>query len=42
MSKLKIKFTLPVFPVLSRLKFRFDGMGSSVTELPKHLRNRRS
>ena len=28
--------------LLSRLKFRFDGKENFVTELPKHLRNRRS
>ena len=28
--------------LLSRLKFRFDGKENSVTELSKHLRNRRS
>ena len=28
--------------LLSRLKFRFAGKENSVTELPKHLRNRQS
>ena len=28
--------------LLSRLKFKFDGKENSATELPKHLRNRRS
>ena len=40
-SKLKIKFTVPVFYIL-RLKFRFDGKENSVTELPKHLQNKQS
>ena len=39
MSKLKIY--APCI-LLSRLKFRFDGKENSVTELTKHLRNRKS
>ena len=39
--KAKDKIYAPCI-LLSRLKFRYDGKENSVTELPKHLRNRRS
>ena len=39
--KAKDKIYAPCI-LLSRLKFRFDGKENFVTELPNHLRNRRS